>query len=215
MVYRVIGLMSGSSLDGLDIVFAEFHESAGKWTYEIKASACYEYSAEWEQKLKGSVKLSALEYQLLHTSYGELTGQLVNRFINDNNLHYQVQLISSHGHTSFHLPAQKMTAQLGDGAAIAAITGINVVSDLRAMDIALGGQGTPIVPIGEMLLFPQNELLNAQNIETDIPSINCKQALNIALIGILRWREEYNVIASITGATKDSIGGAVWIGQDA
>lgn len=207
--------MSGSSLDGLDIVFAEFHESAGKWTYEIKASACYEYSAEWEQKLKGSVKLSALEYQLLHTSYGELTGQLVNRFINDNNLHYQVQLISSHGHTSFHLPAQKMTAQLGDGAAIAAITGINVVSDLRAMDIALGGQGTPIVPIGEMLLFPQNELLNAQNIETDIPSINCKQALNIALIGILRWREEYNVIASITGATKDSIGGAVWIGQDA
>lgn len=369
MVYRVIGLMSGSSLDGLDIVYAEFHESAGKWTYEIKASACYPYDSKWEQNLRLAIHLSALEYQLLNTAYGELIGQIVNQFIDENKLHYRVQLIASHGHTTFHLPAQKMTAQLGDGAAIAATTGINVVSDLRAMDTALGGQGAPIVPIGEKLLFPQNDLflnlggianisihkssldysvkafdicpanrvlnllaadagnvfddggemarsgnvnsdllaqlngleyykksfpkslandfgtdivypmikkqglntndelrtyvehiccqisdsikksffrheqqadskllvtgggalntflverlgenLKAQHVEIEIPEsaiINYKEALIMGLIGVLRWREENNVMASVTGAIKDSIGGAVWIGQDA
>jgi anhydro-N-acetylmuramic acid kinase len=70
MVYRAIGLMSGSSLDGLDIAFAEFHENAGKWTYEIKAAACSEYEPEWIDKLKQAIHLSALDYQLLHTAYG-------------------------------------------------------------------------------------------------------------------------------------------------
>jgi anhydro-N-acetylmuramic acid kinase len=73
-------------------------------------------------------------------------------------LQYQVQLIVSHGHTSFHLPSRKMTAQLGDGAALAARTSINVVNDLRAMDTALGGQGAPIVPIGEKLLLKGYDL---------------------------------------------------------
>src|SRR6202044_2032120 len=97
---------------------------------------------------------SALEYQLLHTEYGHYLGQQVLRFIGERSIQYQVQLISSHGHTALHLPARKMTAQLGDGAALAAATRINVVSDLRAMDLALGGQGAPIVPIGELLLLP-------------------------------------------------------------
>nr|WP_315818095.1 anhydro-N-acetylmuramic acid kinase [Paraflavitalea speifideiaquila] len=147
MVYRVIGLMSGSSLDGLDIAFVEFHEQAGAWTYEIKATECYAYSAEWMEKLQKATGLGALDYQLLHTAYGHYTGQLVNAFIEEYSLEYQVQLIVSHGHTTFHVPARKMTAQLGDGAAIAAVTGINVVSDLRAMDLALGGNGAPLCPL--------------------------------------------------------------------
>ena len=158
MVYRVIGLMSGSSLDGLDIAFVEFHEQAGAWAYEIKVAECYAYSPEWVDKLKKATTLNAAEYQLLHTAYGHYTGQLVNAFIEEHGLHYQVQLIASHGHTTFHMPAQKMTAQLGDGAAIAAVTGINVVSDLRAMDVALGGNGAPIVPIGEKLLLKEYPL---------------------------------------------------------
>jgi anhydro-N-acetylmuramic acid kinase len=153
MIYRVIGLMSGSSLDGLDIAYTEFVETAGKWTYEILHTDCIEYSIEWQEKLKNATFFSALNYQLLHTGYGHYIGKQVNTFIEKYELEHKVNLIASHGHTVFHLPQQQMTAQLGDGAAIAAETKLNVVSDLRNLDVALGGQGAPIVPIGEKLLF--------------------------------------------------------------
>jgi len=153
MVYRAIGLMSGSSLDGLDIVFAEIIENGGKWTYDILRADCYSYPGEWITRLKEATSLTALEYQLLHIEYGHYLGEQVNRFIEEHQLHYQVALVASHGHTTFHIPAKKMTAQLGDGAAIAATTQLPVVSDLRSLDIAFGGQGAPIVPIGEKLLL--------------------------------------------------------------
>ena len=155
MIYNVIGLMSGSSLDGLDMAFVEFAETAGKWEYKIICAACIEYSEDWISKLKNAVNLSALDYQLLHTDYGKFTGEKVNEFIEKFGLHHKVNLIASHGHTTFHLPEKRMTHQLGDGAAIAAETQLPVVSDLRSMDIAFGGQGAPIVPIGEKLLFPE------------------------------------------------------------
>lgn len=154
MIYHVIGLMSGSSLDGLDIAFVEFSETAGKWNYEIKCAACIEYGNEWTEKLKNAVDLSAKEYQLLHTDYGRFIGEKVNEFIDKFQLHHKVNLIASHGHTTFHFPERKMTHQLGDGAAIAAQTQLPVVSDLRALDVAFDGQGAPIVPLGEKLLFP-------------------------------------------------------------
>src|SRR5258705_4903918 len=159
MVYRAIGLMSGSSLDGLDIAFVEFQESGGKWSYEMLKADCHAYDDGWVQRLKNATNLSALEYQLLHVEYGHLTGKLVNRFIDENKLNYQVALIASHGHTTFHLPSKKMTAQLGDGAAIAAETGLPVVTDLRALDVAFGGQGAPIVPIGEKMLWSEYDYL--------------------------------------------------------
>jgi anhydro-N-acetylmuramic acid kinase len=149
--------MSGSSLDGLDIVLAELEESRGKWAYTIKAAHCYAYEPEWEQRLRHATQLNAYEYALLHSDYGRYTGKKINEFIDTYQLHHQVQLIASHGHTTFHAPQLGMTAQLGDGAAIAAATGINVVSDLRAMDVALGGQGAPIVPMGEKLLLPDHK----------------------------------------------------------
>jgi anhydro-N-acetylmuramic acid kinase len=159
MVYRAIGLMSGSSLDGLDIVFVEFHEQGGKWSYTIEAAACLPYTKEWTARLSAATSLSALDYCQLHTDYGHYLGAQVNEFIEKNGLQYQVSVIGSHGHTTFHMPAKGMTAQLGDGAAIAAETGVPVVSDLRAMDVALGGQGAPIVPMGEQFLFPEYDLL--------------------------------------------------------
>ena len=356
--------MSGSSLDGLDLVFAEFLEQAGSWTFEIRAAACYGYTPEWKQRLGTATALNALDYQLLHAAYGHFIGQQVNRFIEEHGLHYQAALIASHGHTTFHLPAQRMTAQLGDGAAIAAATQLPVVSDLRALDIAFGGQGAPIVPVGEQLLlkdyalflnlggianlsfhnpgsftafdvcpanrvldllahtvgkayddggqmaalgqvheellaqlnalpyyhasFPKSlsndfgtdtvlplilsfglphsdglrtyaehivqqlaravsgnrslltenkkllvtgggafnaflvqrlrESMHAEGIELVIPGgelVQYKEALIMALIGVLRWRQEYNVLSSVTGALRDSIGGALWIGQEA
>lgn len=159
MIYKAIGLMSGSSLDGLDVVYAHFQETGGKWNYEIIAADCYAYPSEWVDQLQNAIHLPAMEYLLLHTAYGHYIGERVNDFINTHNLHHQVHIIASHGHTSFHVPGKKMTAQLGDGAAIAAATGLHVVSDLRAMDIAFGGQGAPIVPIGQKLLFSQYDLL--------------------------------------------------------
>jgi anhydro-N-acetylmuramic acid kinase len=365
MVYRVIGLMSGSSLDGLDIAYVQLEEIAGKWSYEIVKSDCYSYHDAWIDKLKNSVNLSALDYNLLHSEYGHYLGKEVNRFITENGLEHKVGFIASHGHTTFHIPAKQMTHQLGDGAALAAETGLPIISDLRALDVALGGQGAPIVPIGEKLLFPDynyflniggianlsiktdngfiafdvcpaNRILNmlaeekgleydvdgklaaagsindplleklneleyyhlpvpkslsnsfgtdtiypliksfnisvedalrtytehiaiqiaqslinynsianiqhptlfitgggafnsylierirenvsSNNIAVHLPEDNViryKEALIMALIGTLRWREEYNVLKEVTGAKRDSISGAIWLGTNA
>jgi len=181
MIYRAIGIMSGSSLDGLDIAFTEFTETGGKWTFEILAAECIEYNSEWQTKLKTAVSLSAMDYQLLHCEYGHFIGRQINGFIDKHNLHHKVHLIASHGHTTFHLPEKQMTAQLGDGAAIAAETQLSVVSDLRSLDVALGGQGAPIVPIGEKLLFAGYDyFLNIGgivNISIANPAVNTSTAL--------------------------------------
>jgi anhydro-N-acetylmuramic acid kinase len=161
MVYKVIGLMSGSSLDGLDIAYVHLQERAGSlqqdqrlWDFELVHTDCFPYPEVWQERLAAAPGLGARDYQLLHTEFGHFLGSQVLRFIETHGLEYRVQLIASHGHTALHLPERRMTAQLGDGAALAATTRINVVSDLRSMDIALGGQGAPIVPIGEKLLLP-------------------------------------------------------------
>jgi anhydro-N-acetylmuramic acid kinase len=153
--------MSGSSLDGLDIAYVHLQERAQKdgWDFQLVQTECVPYTHAWRKRLAGATELSAREYVVLHADYGHWIGQEVGRFIAAHGLEYQVQLIASHGHTVFHAPGRRMTAQLGDGAAIAAETRINVVSDLRAMDVALGGQGAPIVPVGEGMLWREDVLL--------------------------------------------------------
>jgi len=367
MIYRAIGVMSGSSLDGLDIAFAEFQENAGNWNYEIRQADCYSYDENWIEKLKTATSLKGVDYQLLHVEYGHYIGDQINKFIEEHKLHYQVALISSHGHTTFHIPSKRMTAQLGDGASIAAETQLPVITDLRALDLAFGGQGAPIVPIGEKWLLGDfdfflnlggianisfksepyiafdicaanrvlNMLINHEGKEYDdrgemaqqgqinfellqklneldyysqpypkslandfgtdtiypmivasgcktkdalrtylehivmqvkLSIVNCqlsiatprgddrqllvtgggafntflvgrlreeldqlqievvvpdekliqyKEAMIMAFMGVLRWRQEYNVLSSVTGASRDSIGGALWIGQEA
>jgi anhydro-N-acetylmuramic acid kinase len=158
MLYRTIGIMSGSSLDGLDLAFVEFQELGGQWSCLIQETACYPYEEIWSEKLRNATTLSARDYELLHSDYGHYIGDRVNEFIRDRNLQFKVGFIVSHGHTTFHSPAQRSTSQLGHGAAIAAETGLPVISDLRAVDVALGGQGAPIVPIGEKLLFREYDL---------------------------------------------------------
>lgn len=202
MIYRAIGLRSGSSLDGLDMVFVEFQEQAGKWTFEILTSACYAYSDEWISKLQNASNLSARDYQVLHTAYGHYTGQQVNKFIEENQLQYKVAVIAAHGHTAFHLPAEKTIAQLGDGAAIAALTGLPVVTDFFSIDAALGGTGRSW------------DLLHQKfAAEAGISEIN--KPMLCAFMGVLRWREEYNVFTAESGASRNTVGGALWMGQDA
>ena len=352
--------MSGSSMDGLDIVHVQLDEVRGQWSFEILHADCISYSEKWMTDLREATRIHVSDFLKLHTAYGRYLGEQINRFIAKHELSHQVHFIASHGHTVFHEPAHKTTWQIGDGAAIAAVTGLPVISDLRALDVALGGQGAPIVPIGDKLLFggydyllniggianitvqkegvliafdvcPANQVLNTlaeregkpmdehgdmasvgallpglldelnegdyyeqaapkslsnetardlvfakllteennnydllhtatihiaqqitnavkqyphgkdsatllatgggafnafliielqkalmpYNVQVVVPDsgvVKYKEALVMALIGTLRWREESNVMSSVTGASRDSVGGALWIG---
>ncbi|MEY3348466.1 MAG: hypothetical protein RLY46_505 [Bacteroidota bacterium] len=155
MVYKVIGLMSGSSLDGLDMVFVEIEEKGGKWSYQVLNAACMSFENDLKAQLRNAPSLHARELAALDALFGRYIGTQVNQFIESNGLQYKVALIASHGHTVFHHPPL-YTTQIGNGAFIAAETSLPVVSDLRTMDVAMGGQGAPIVPVGEQLLFPQH-----------------------------------------------------------
>lgn len=205
MMYRVIGLMSGSSLDGLDIAFVQLEHKGGKWSYDILAADCMPYPAEWEQKLRQATTLATPDYLALHTAYGRYCGQLVNQFIAANGLEHQVQLIASHGHTTFHDPALGYTAQLGCGAALAATTGINVVSDLRAMDVALGGQGAPIVPMGEALLLGQYPLLLNLG---GIANLSAHLTQGMVAFDVCPANRVLNMLMATTGQAYDA-GGAL------
>ncbi|MFZ9261905.1 MAG: anhydro-N-acetylmuramic acid kinase [Chitinophagaceae bacterium] len=364
MVYKVIGLMSGSSLDGLDIVFVEIEEKGGKWNYQVLNTSCIPYDTDLCEKLQKAPELSARELASLDAFYGKYIGKQVNAFIANHQLDYKVGLVVSHGHTVFHHPPY-YTTQIGNGAFIAAETMLPVVSDLRTMDVAMGGQGAPIVPMGENLLYPDfkyflniggianisfksehaydafdvcpanrvmnilsqdlgkaydefgenarkgnimeslldqlnaqeyywqtfpkslanefgtdvivpliktfqlkpqdalctyvehiamqvceavqqinrkrgfspvsekimvtgggalnaflverlNVHLNPMNIYVEVPdrqTVEFKEAIIMALLGILRWREEFNVLSSVTGSSANSIGGALWMGK--
>lgn len=149
--YKVIGTMSGTSLDGLDLAAVEFWQENGKWKFELKFAETKTYSQDWFDKLKNAPVLSGSDLMQLHTEYGKLTGQEINEFIRKYD--YLPDLIASHGHTVFHRPEKGFTFQLGHGANIAAETGIVTVADFRTSDVALGGQGAPLVPPGDEMLF--------------------------------------------------------------
>lgn len=355
--------MSGSSLDGLDIVYTLLDENRGAWKFDIQEAECIHYTSELRQELSKASQLDVSAFLKLSTRYGKYIAGEVNAFIARHGLDHKVDFIASHGHTVFHEPANHTTCQIGDGATIAALTGIPVISDLRAMDVALGGQGAPIVPLGDKLLFgsfdywlniggianitvrnnndsilafdicPANQVLNTlanreglpmdeegvlaqqgtllldvleqlnnqdyykraapkslsneaaiqlvfpdllesphstkdllrtanQHIADQVAAaianhphnketasllatgggafsnylmaliqealvpykvkvvvpyeqvVKFKEALVMALLGALRWREENNVLSGVTGATKDSIGGALWMGRN-
>ncbi|NDC42454.1 MAG: anhydro-N-acetylmuramic acid kinase, partial [Chitinophagia bacterium] len=146
--------MSGSSLDGLDIAFVRLEEVRGAWTFSIEAAACMPYDDHLKDKLYRAATLSVPEFLRLDTEYGRYLGEQVHHFIEEMQLQHRVHLVASHGHTVFHEPGQRTTYQLGCGAALAATAGLPVVSQLRAMDVSAGGQGAPIVPVGDKLLFP-------------------------------------------------------------
>lgn len=147
----VVGLMSGTSLDGLDITACLFEETESGWKYDIKEAETVEYSPEWSEKLRTAHLLSGNDLTRLDRDYGKLLGQQVKNFMEKYSI--GASLIASHGHTVFHCPDKGYTLQIGHGAAIAAETGFPVVADFRSSDVALGGQGAPLVPIGDKLLF--------------------------------------------------------------
>lgn len=149
--FRVIGTMSGTSLDGLDLALCTFTYNKDKWRYTIERAKTYPHSTEWKHKLATAETMTGIDLMHLHNEFGIYTGLLINDFMKEEKQH--VDFIASHGHTIFHLPHKGLTLQIGNGAHIAATTGINTICDFRSLDVALGGQGAPLVPIGDKLLF--------------------------------------------------------------
>ncbi len=150
--FKVIGLMSGTSMDGLDIAYVSFTRN-DKINYELEFCETIPYSGEWKQKLTNAFHSTPEEIIKLDSEYGIWLGNTILHFIKA----YQIKpnLIASHGHTIFHRPAEKYTLQIGSGKIIKDLTQIPVVNNFRVQDVALGGQGAPLVPIGDELLFSE------------------------------------------------------------
>ena len=151
--YNVIGLMSGTSLDGLDMAYCRFEKTEDGWRFELLASDSIRYNNEWLDSLKNAINLSEEELIDLDDKFGNWLGDKTKNFIEQNDL--SVDMIASHGHTVFHQPQKGITLQIGSGQQIADITDNKVVCDFRKMDVSLGGQGAPLVPIGDEHLFGQ------------------------------------------------------------
>lgn len=147
----VLGIMSGTSLDGLDLACCEFWQDDSGWQFRIVQAETVPYDERWLVRLGELHKQPMFLLPKTDAFFGKYIGQCVNRFLNKHRL--ECDLIASHGHTIFHAPAEGYTTQIGSGAAIYAETNIPVVCDLRSVDVALGGQGAPLVPIGDAWLF--------------------------------------------------------------
>lgn len=150
--YHVLGMMSGTSLDGLDLAYCSFEFGAdGKWMYELLESETIAYDQAWKDRLDNAIHCNAVELSVLHHSYGTWLGEQAAAFIRRKAI--KPEFISSHGHTVFHQPELGFTLQIGSGQHLALEAGIPVICDFRSLDVMLGGQGAPLVPIGDRLLF--------------------------------------------------------------
>ena len=149
--FKVIGLMSGSSLDGLDIACVNFSHDNKRWFFQIVEAGNVPYSEEWKNKLSEAFNKNESELKDLDIEYGKYIGSVTKRFIDKYEL--EPKLIASHGHTIFHIPENSYTLQIGDGQEIANATGITTINDFRTEDVSKGGQGAPLVPIGDKFLF--------------------------------------------------------------
>lgn len=143
--------MSGTSLDGVDIAYCTFSFKK-RWTFAIEKAETIRYSSEWFEKLKDAHTLSAEHLLELDHAYGKFLGGLCKNFIKKHKIK-SVDFIASHGHTIFHQPEKGFTLQIGNGNDIHTLTGLPVIFDFRSLDVANGGQGAPLVPIGDKFLF--------------------------------------------------------------
>jgi len=149
--YTVMGLMSGTSLDGLDMACCSFEKVGNKWSFRIIAAKTLKYPARWKKILSEAHELSGEQLVATDIAYGRFIGTSAVNFIKTYRL--KVDFISSHGHTVFHQPRKGFTFQLGNGNAIHAVTGLPLVCDFRSLDVILGGEGAPLVPAGDKFLF--------------------------------------------------------------
>ncbi len=200
-VYKVIGLMSGTSLDGLDIAYCIFKLKGGKWAYEIESAVTIKYSPAWTKNLSQAHLLPAENLLELDVAYGKYIGATCLDYLKKNKL--KVDFIASHGHTIYHQPKSGFTFQLGNGNAIHAVCGLPVVWDFRSLDVACNGQGAPLVPAGDKILFSEFDVcLNLGGIANLSHDIKGKRmAFDICFTNM-----STNYLASKTGKTFDKGG---------
>jgi anhydro-N-acetylmuramic acid kinase len=142
--------MSGTSLDGIDLCYCCFSDEGRG--FSILASSTYNYSDDWKERLKNAIHLSGEDLTALDSDLASLFASVINAFIEEKKIK-KLDAIASHGHTVFHQPHKQFTLQIGSGAYVAALTKNKVISDFRSADVVLGGQGAPLVPIGDRDLF--------------------------------------------------------------
>lgn len=150
---RAVGLMSGTSLDGLDLCYAHFYRTSNGWRVEGMLTKEVTYNSYWRSRLNNAFHLDENELDVLHLAFGKFLGEQTALFLKENNLEEKTDLIASHGHTVFHEPAKGITVQIGEANALLEQVGLPVVNDFRSLDVQLGGQGAPLVPIGDQKLF--------------------------------------------------------------
>lgn len=169
-IYRVIGVMSGTSLDGIDLVLVEFKLNT-IWSFEIHHSETIAYEKKWEDLLKNLVSFTSKELYKIDQDYTNYLAEIISSFIKKNNIE-NVDAICSHGHTALHQPKNGITYQIGNLPVLAKLVNHKTVCDFRVQDVELGGQGAPLVPIGDKLLFAKYDFcLNLggfANVSTEI-----------------------------------------------
>lgn len=153
--YLVIAIMSGTSLDGIDVAYIQF-DTYPSWSFTFLNTETINYSQDWKNKLQFKTQIDPIHLKELDQNYGQFLGNIIEDFKTKNKIkNNQIDLIASHGHTLFHKPEIGYTKQIGNGPEIFQNQQIPVVCDFRVQDVALGGQGAPLVPIGDQKLFPQ------------------------------------------------------------
>jgi anhydro-N-acetylmuramic acid kinase len=153
--YNVIGVMSGTSLDGIDLVYTTFYlDAKSKWSFNIVYSETVAYKKYWRLKLSNLVGCSADQLESIDEEYTLYLSHVIKKFILKNDIK-TLDAVCSHGHTALHQPDKKLTYQIGNKSKLAALLNQTVVCDFRVQDVELGGQGAPLVPIGDKLLFSE------------------------------------------------------------
>lgn len=193
--------MSGTSLDGLDVAYCQFEKREG-WKFSILNGKTYPYSASLKTKLATAHKLDGDSLMELHAAYGRYIGDTCRQFVRRHKI-TTVDFIASHGHTVFHQPDKEFTFQLGDGSSIHAASGLPVIYDFRSLDVALGGEGAPLVPIGDRLLFSEYDVcLNLggiANLSMDVKG--SRKAFDVCFCNM-----GLNYLAELAGLTFDEGG---------
>lgn len=204
--YSAIGVMSGSSLDGMDLAWCAFTENDGRWTYSIRDARTIPYSEGMRNKLLAVMSGTALDLARLHREIGDAIGEECAKMLGEE----VADVIGSHGHTIFHAPHEGLTMQIGCGARIAAVTGVNTVCDFRSMDVAFGGQGAPLVPLGEKLLFPGHKaFLNIGG----ICNVAIHSASSVLGYDVCIGNQALNELAEEAGRRYDEGGGVARSGM--